>query len=246
VTHPGTPYYRADLARIHHEGFAFHADDCAPGMIELLEPVLARRGSVLELGCGSGLLTSHLVRAGHRVVATDASPAMLDIARRIAPGAQEIRQLTLPDDPLPEADAVVSVGHALNYLPDEASIDRALIAIAQALPPGGVLAIDVCDLAYGEARGDAPQNRGWVSEDWALVTRFSRPTRERFIRQMAVFMRNDDGSWRRDDERHDNVLIDTSMVRPMLAEYGVDVEIGSTIGTYELPEGLRSVIGRKR
>ena len=23
------PYYRPDLARVHHEGFAFHADDAA-------------------------------------------------------------------------------------------------------------------------------------------------------------------------------------------------------------------------
>lgn len=28
--------------------------------------------------------------------------------------------------PLPPADAVVSVGHVLNYLPDEAAIDQAL------------------------------------------------------------------------------------------------------------------------
>jgi hypothetical protein len=32
------PYYRADLALIHHLGFAFHAEDCAPGILELLEP----------------------------------------------------------------------------------------------------------------------------------------------------------------------------------------------------------------
>jgi hypothetical protein len=41
-------------------------------------------------------------------------------------------------------------------------------------------------------------------------------------------------------------LIDTSKVPPLFADHGVEVEIGSTIGTYELPEGLRSVIGRKR
>jgi hypothetical protein len=38
------------------------------------------------------------------------------------------------------------VGHALSYLPDEAAIDDALVAIAGALRPGGVLAIDLCDL----------------------------------------------------------------------------------------------------
>jgi len=89
-----TPYYRRDLALVHHRGFGFHADDCPPGILEL------------------------------------------------------------PDDPLPAADAIVSVGHVLNYLPDESAIDRALVAITEALRPGGVLAIDLCDLEYGKTRRD--------------------------------------------------------------------------------------------
>jgi hypothetical protein len=40
----------------------------------------------------------------------------------------------------------VAVGHPVSYLPDEAAIDRALAAMAHALRPGGLLAIDVCDL----------------------------------------------------------------------------------------------------
>jgi len=118
--------------------------------------VRRRGGLVLELGCGTGLLTRHLVGAGHRVVATDASPAMLARARRAVPDAEEVRRLVLPDDPLPPADAVVSVGHVVNYLPDLAAVTRALVAMAGALRPGGVLAIDLCDLEFGRARRDAP------------------------------------------------------------------------------------------
>jgi SAM-dependent methyltransferase len=130
----GEPYYRRDLALVHHRGFAFHAEQCAPGVLEFLEPVRERRGLVLEFGCGSGLLTERLVDAGHRVVATDASPAMLELTRElVGDRAQEIRQLTLPDDPLPPADAIVGIGHPLNYLPDARSIERALVAIARAL-----------------------------------------------------------------------------------------------------------------
>ena len=73
-------YYREDLAHAHHLGFGFHAELCAPGILSLLKPVLATKGVVLELGCGSGLLTRHLVEAGHRVIATDASPAMIELA----------------------------------------------------------------------------------------------------------------------------------------------------------------------
>jgi len=178
------------------------------------------------------------------VIATDASPAMLDLARQHVPDAEEIRQLVLPDDPVPLADAIVSVGHVLSYLPDESAIDRALAAVADALQPGGLLAVDLCDLEWGEARANAPV-LGRLGDDWALVTEFSRPSPERFVRQMAIFVRNPDGSWRRDDERHDNVLIDTSRVPALLAEHGVVATVAESFGTERLPDGLVAVIGQK-
>ena len=238
------PYYRRDLALVHHLGFGFHAEACAPGMLGILEPVRERGGLVVELGCGSGLLTRHLTDAGHRVVATDASPAMLELARATVGDAADVRRLTLPDDPIPAADAIVSVGHALNYLADAGAIERALIAAAEALRPLGILALDLCDLQYGEATS-SPSTGAWVADDWAIITERSRPAPDRFVRQMAVFVRNDDGSWRRDDELHDNVLLDVSTVAPLLARHGVDAEIRSAFGAEELPEGLHAVVGRR-
>src|SRR5262245_19455044 len=214
---------------VHHLGFGFRADDRAPGILRLLEPVRDRDGLVVELGCGSGLLTRYLVDAGHRVVATDASPAMLEIARSYASGAEEIRQLTLPDDRIPAADAIVSNGHALSYLPDADAVDRALVAAAEALRPAGVLALDLCDLSWGAERKDF-YPRGWIADDWGLVTEVSLPQPDRFVRQMAVFTRNPDGSWRRDDERHDNVLVDTSRVPAFLEAHGVRAGVQPTFG----------------
>jgi SAM-dependent methyltransferase len=239
------PYYRRDLALVHHLGFGFHADLCAPGVLALLEPVRERGGLVLELGCGSGLLTRYLVNAGHRVVGTDASPAMLDLARDSAPGAEEIRLLVLPVDHLPECDAVVSIGHVLSYLPDEAALDRALLAAGRALRPGGVLVLDLCDLRYGEARRGGP-NYSRIEDDWAIVTRFDLPSPSRFVREISTFLRNDDGSWRRDDERHENVLIDTARVPALLATVDVAAEVRASFGDEELPEGLVVIQGRRR
>jgi SAM-dependent methyltransferase len=226
---------------VHHLGFGFHADACAPGLLALLEPV--RGGLVLELGCGSGLLTRHLVEAGHQVVATDASPAMLALTRETAPGA-DVRLLVLPDEPLPECDAVVSVGHVLNYLPDEAGIERALAAAADAIRPGGVFALDLCDLRYGELRrGEQPHGR--VGEDWAIITRFSRPRPNLFIREIAAFLPNEDGTWRRDDERHENILVDTPAVPTLLARHGVEARVAPSFGDEALPDGLVAIVGRK-
>lgn len=242
---PHRRYYREDLALVHDRGFGFHAAACAPGILAWLEPVRSAGGIVLELGCGSGLLEGELIGAGHRVIATDASPAMLKLAEeRLAGRALEIRQLTLPDDPLPPADAIVAIGHPLNYLPDAASIQRALGAIARALNPGGRLALDMCDLAWGRARADAP-NEGRVGRNWAIITEFSTPTPDQFVRDMTTFVLNPDGSWRRDTEHHENTLLDTASVPDLLEPYGVSVRVARSFGQETLPTGLHAITGTR-
>ena len=62
---------------------------------------------------------------------------------------------------------------------------------------------------------------------------------------MTTFVRRDDGTWGRDDERHDNVLIDTSKVPELLAAHGVDATVSASFGDEELPAGLVAVVGRK-
>ena len=239
------PYYRRDLARVHHEGFSFHASKVAPGVLALLEPVREAGGLIVEFGCGSGLLTQELIAAGHRVIATDASPAMIDLAREVAPGAVDYQVLALPGDALPPADALVGVGHPISYLPSLGAIHDALAAMAGSLRPGGVLAFDMCDLAYGARSVDGLASRGWLGEDWGLITEFAVPAPDRFVRQMAIFSRNDDGSWRRDDERHDNVLVDVATIPPLLAANGVTAEVRDAFGSERLPTGLKVVVGRK-
>jgi SAM-dependent methyltransferase len=94
-------YYEHDLALVHARGFGQYADRCAPGVLDLLAPV--RGGLVLEVGCGAGALTRHLLAAGHRVTATDASAAMVSLAGEALGPQVHLRQLALPDDPLPAA-----------------------------------------------------------------------------------------------------------------------------------------------
>ena len=153
-------------------------------------------------------------------------------------------QLTLPDDPVPACDAVVGIGHPLNYLPTLDAIERALLALARALRPDGVIATDLEDFEWGELRVDqAEQAR--IGDDWAIVSRSSVPERDAFVREMTTFVRNDDGTSRRDDERHDNVLLDVSVLPALLAPEGVDAVLQRSFGEHELPVGLFALIGSK-
>ena len=239
------PYYRGSLAQIHHEGFGFHADACAPGILALLAPVAARDGLVVEVGCGTGLLTHHLVGAGHRVIATDASPAMLDIARSYVPGALDHRLVALPHDPLCEADAIVSTGHALSYLPSRELLEEALVACARALRPGGVLALDLEDLTTRDAQMARPPS-ATVRDDWTLVIERVSDGPDHFARVQTIFVREGDGRYRRELERHDNVLIDVhGVVPPLLEAEGLEVEVRRSFGSETNMEGLLVIVAHR-
>ena len=62
---------------------------------------------------------------------------------------------------------------------------------------------------------------------------------------MTTFVRNPDGSWRRDDERHDNVMVDIARVPALLEAEGVEAEVRTVFGTEELPVGLYAVVGER-
>jgi SAM-dependent methyltransferase len=208
-------------------------------------PVRERGGLVVEIGCGSGLLTKHLTDAGHRVIATDASPAMLDIARTYAPDALDHRVIALPDDPLPECDAIVSTGHALSYIDTEARLAAALVACARALRPGGVLALDLEDLSTRDAQMARPP-AAWVGDEWAMFMERVSDGPDHFARDMTTFLMEDDGRYRRERERHDNVLIDVrAVVPPLLDAEGLEVDVALSFGNETNMEGLMVVVATR-
>jgi hypothetical protein len=117
--------------------------------------------------------------------------------------------------------------------------------MARALRPGGVMATDLEDFEWAEARAEQDVHAR-VGDDWAIVTFFSSPARDSYVRDMTTFLRNDDGTWRRGHVRHDNVLLDVSAVPPLLAAEGIEAEARRSFGAWDLPVGLFAVVGRKR
>ena len=87
--------------------------------------------SVLDLGCGTGLLAEELTARGYRVVGVDASDAMLALAReRLGPDV-ELSRMTLPDLTVEGVfDAAVCTLDGFTYLdPDELRLTLAAVAL---------------------------------------------------------------------------------------------------------------------
>ena len=62
---------------------------------------------------------------------------------------------------------------------------------------------------------------------------------------MTIFVRTVGELWRRDDELHDNILIDTSEIPALVAKNGVAAEVRSKFGDETLPTGLVAVVGHR-
>lgn len=174
---PGCGDHSADGALYDHEYRRRRADVTCDR--ELARRRLGGPGRILELGCGSGRVTVPLARDGHRVVAIDQSPAMLErlrgriaaltptVAARITVLEGDLRTFRAPGK-FPLAIAAFNV---LEHLYTRGEVDACLKRVAACLEPEGVFAFDVQlpDLA-------------WLVRDptrrWAK-TRFTDPTTKR-------------------------------------------------------------------
>jgi SAM-dependent methyltransferase len=121
--------------------------------LQLAHELAAR--TILDLGCGTGLLTRELATADRRVIGVDPAPAMLDYARR-QPGADRVQWITGDAGALgtPAADLAIMTGNVAQVFLEDAIWDATLRALSAALRPGGYLAF--------ESRN--PADRAW--ERW--------------------------------------------------------------------------------
>jgi predicted TPR repeat methyltransferase len=99
--------------------------------------------SVLDLGCGTGLLAGELIAQGYTVVGVDASDAMLSLARARLGAEVPLSRMTLPDLTVEDVfDAVICTFDGLNYLsPDDLRLTMAAVALR--LRPAGWLVFDL-------------------------------------------------------------------------------------------------------
>src|SRR5207248_944950 len=100
--------------------------------IELMGPRPGER--VLDLACGPGNTTRHLVDRRARVIGVDIAPGMLELARMDVPEAVFVRG-DLEQLPLREVSCDAAFcGHGLQFVPD---LLQALREARRVLRPGG-------------------------------------------------------------------------------------------------------------
>jgi SAM-dependent methyltransferase len=101
--------------------------------------------TLVDLGCGTGLLASAATPHAQRVVGVDPSPAMLEVARRRSDAVEWVEAGFLTYRHVGEPPDLVHSRNALHHLPDFWK-GVALARIRDLLAPGGTLVLH--DLVY--------------------------------------------------------------------------------------------------
>lgn len=108
--------------------------------------------SVLDIGCGTGILACRLALSGIDVVGVDPAAASLDVARG-KPGANRVRWIHADASAVPECgfDLAVMTGNVAQVFVDDAAWQRTLRHIGAALRGDGWLVFETRD----------PDQRAW-------------------------------------------------------------------------------------
>ncbi len=126
--------------------------------------------TIVDLGCGTGVITCELARLGYDVIGVDPAPEMLKIAR-LRPHANEVTWVEGDAHRLGprEADLAMMTGHVAQFFISDASWYSTLGALHAALRPGGHLTFESRNPAVREWDGWTPENRRIVRDPTAGV-----------------------------------------------------------------------------
>jgi SAM-dependent methyltransferase len=122
------------------------------------EQMIRRSGkmvkSIVDLGCGTGKITTRLARAGYRMIGVDNSSDMLSIAEQHASSenakVQWLHQDLLRLKGIKDQDMAISYCDVLNYITTEDELRIVFKNVAGALKPGGLFMFDVHSLYHVE------------------------------------------------------------------------------------------------
>jgi SAM-dependent methyltransferase len=137
--------------------------------------------TLVDLGCGTGLLAAAAAAEARRVIGVDPSPAMLAFARRRSDAVEWVEAGFLTYEHAGDPPQLVHSRNALHHLPDFWK-GAALARIHDLLAPGGVLVLR--DLVYDFEPPDSERR----IEEWlagaapAPVEGWTRPELETHVR----------------------------------------------------------------
>jgi SAM-dependent methyltransferase len=116
--------------------------DAQPGFYGALAAELGAE-TIVDLGCGTGVITCELAGRGFRMIGVEPAPAMLEQARRrLCAGKVVWIDGGAVDIGTPNVDLAIMTGHVAQFFLTDNEWQAALVGLHAALRPGGHLAFE--------------------------------------------------------------------------------------------------------
>jgi len=133
--------------------------------------------TVVDLGCGTGIMTLQFASRGYRMIGVDPSAVMLEVASQ-KPGADVVQWVQGNAGQLgtPGADLAIMSGHVAQFILKDAEWLETLAGLKEALRPGGYLAFESRDPRAQEwkhwtgRKRTIPDSPNGGIESWTEVT----------------------------------------------------------------------------
>jgi len=99
--------------------------------------------SIIDLGCGTGLLTCELAKRGHKMIGIEPSEEMLNVAQH-KKYSEQVRWIKGGYEKLEglQAEMVLMTSHVAQFFTDDKEWQKMLKATNKALKPGGYIIFD--------------------------------------------------------------------------------------------------------
>lgn len=186
-------------------------------------------GLVLDLGCGTGMLTRLLAARGYDMIGVDISEEMLEIAARRSDEVtgmepeilyllQDMREFELYGT----VRAVVSICDSMNYLMEYEDLVQVFSRVNNYLDPGGVFIFDLNTIyKYEKELGDRTiaENRDEGSFIWENYYDEEDQVNEY---DLTLFIRETDGRYQKYEETHYQRAYSLESTRQAIAAAGME------------------------
>ncbi|GGJ83575.1 methyltransferase [Lentibacillus kapialis] len=187
--------------------------------------------SIVDLGCGTGQITTRLGKSGYRMIGVDISSDMLSVADQRANAENISAQWLMQDlrtlNGIENQDMAVSYCDVLNYVTEVDELRAVFKNIAATLKPNGLFIFDIHSLNHVEnnlANQTFAEVRDTISSIWFCLEG-ERPGE---MYHDLTFFVEDDGQYARFDEWHHQRTFPVDFYERLLNDAGFDIHLISS------------------
>ena len=242
-------FYQQDLATVHDMNYGNIATNASIELLHLLQKNGFQGGTIVDLGCGSGILAKKLTENNYDLIGIDYSADILEIAKAKAPRAQFI-QASFLEYELPYCQAVTATGEVINYLFDgknkQENLLHFLAKVYRQLSPKGIFMFDFLSPNMVKTKSGI-ERKIIETADWTMfITYTENKTNHLFTRDIVLFKKQDNGLYRKSKEVHQIQLYDKKLIKNLLKTVGFKAKLVSQYNGEIFRKGHFGIIAQKR